>query len=89
MAARLRNLPCDFGEQFLPFKASLRRRIQSRRYANESYIASVSLFHGNNGTIDVKSAVFRSQRKSEKPHVINMTVTERTISDAHCTCKAG
>ena len=89
MAARLRDLPSDFGEQFLPNKPSLRKRIQARKYANECYIKSVTLFKGIDDAVDVKSAVFRSQRKSEKPHNINMAIGSRGINDAHCTCKAG
>jgi hypothetical protein len=85
---RLSDIPDDFGEHFLPYRCSLRQRIQGRKFANESYIDSVRIFRGNNDEIDVKSRIFRSQRKGEDPHTVNFSMSKTAITIAHCSCKA-
>ena len=47
-SATLINLTLTFSEGLLPFKASLRKKIQAKMFANEGYINSVNLLKGNN-----------------------------------------
>lgn len=88
-AVSLNALPSTFGEHYLPYKCSLRQHIQARKFAKESYISSVTLYRAIGGGVDVKSIMYHGQRKNDAPHVINITVNDTSISDAHCTCKAG
>ncbi|KAH3804031.1 hypothetical protein DPMN_132307 [Dreissena polymorpha] len=88
-AASLKDVPSDFGEYFLPYKPCLRQRIQARKFSNESYISKLQLFHGRDGDIDVKSVVFRSQRKNDDGHMVNMSIGRSCVSNAICSCKAG
>ena len=86
---RLCDLPEGFGEHFMPHKSSLRQRIQAKKFCNESYIHTVKLFRGNDGEIDVKAVVYRSQRKNDDGHNINISVGREQLTDAICSCKAG
>ncbi|XP_067949583.1 uncharacterized protein [Watersipora subatra] len=59
----------------------LRQRIQRRKYANESFFASVNVFaEKSDEESTVKATTYRSQRKNEKL---------LKVTDAHCSCKAG
>ena len=87
-SVRLCELPDDFGECFLPYRATLRQRVQAKKYSNESYVTYVKLFRGD-GSIHMKAGVFRSQRKGEDPHRVTLEIGEQTILEAHCTCQAG
>mgnify|MGYP007091352110 FL=1 len=61
----------------------------ARRFANESYLQTVKLYRGNDGDVDAKATAYRSQKKSDTPHAIIISIGRDVISEAHCTCKAG
>ena len=90
-ALSLKSLPGDFGEHFLPYKPSLRQRIQGRRFAKECYTDSVSIYQDSVNIISVKSQIFHSQRKTVAAHKTTITIDtdKSTITEAFCTCKAG
>lgn len=88
-AATLRMLPGSFGEHFLPYKCSLRQRINGRKFANEAYVETVKLTRAIDGEICVSSRIFHSQKKNDTPHNINIRMNTTIITEAYCTCKAG
>ena len=61
----------------------------ARRFANEPYLQTVKLYRGDNGDVDAKATAYRSQKKSDTPHAIIISIGRDVISEAHCTCKAG
>ena len=86
-------------------KVSSRSRGQGIRYCKEGYIHKVRLcrpvrvpknaaenapsIEVEPDTIEVSGRCYRSQRKSEKPHSIVLTVGEdKKITDSVCTCMA-
>ena len=64
-----RFLSMNFGEHFMPKQFTLRQRIYTSPYVNESYIHSVRLTFISNEENDINSSVFREQRKRQKTTV--------------------
>ena len=50
-----------------------------------------SFYYVGEENIHVKASVFRSQRKTEELHHVNLdiNVSLLKLDDAHCSCKAG
>ncbi|VDI40315.1 Hypothetical predicted protein [Mytilus galloprovincialis] len=88
---QLQDIPDDFSASYLVYLPTLRQKQRATAFVKDSYVKSVSIFRAGNERIAIKSNVYRSQRKSENPHTINLDVNETTrkLEDAHCSCKAG
>ncbi|VDI42283.1 Hypothetical predicted protein [Mytilus galloprovincialis] len=88
---QLQDVPDDFSASYLVYLPTLRQKQRATAFVKDSYVKSVSIFRAGNERIAIKSNVYRSQRKSEDPHTINLDVNETTrkLEDAHCSCKAG
>ena len=52
---------------------------------------SVNLCKINDDEVDIKAKCYKSMRKNEPPHKVNITVriNEKYISDSSCSCVAG
>lgn len=88
----LKDVPDDFSQSLLNYKPSLRQKQRAVAFVKDSYKKSVKFFKGEHeNDIQINAKVFRSQRKSEDPHRVNLhvDVTGKTFNDAHCSCKAG
>ncbi|KAJ8306827.1 hypothetical protein KUTeg_008811 [Tegillarca granosa] len=89
--AKLSDLPDNFAFA-KTHQVSLKSRQQGYRYFAEGYIHKVSLFFlENESNLEISAKCFRSQRKSEKPHSVNIEINKALgeIVDAYCTCQAG
>uniref|UniRef100_A0A8W8P3K5 Uncharacterized protein n=1 Tax=Magallana gigas TaxID=29159 RepID=A0A8W8P3K5_MAGGI len=88
----LKDVPDDFSQSFLNYKPTLRQKQRAVAFVKDAYIKSVKMFRGENeNSIQITAKIFRSQRKSEYPHRVNLDVniTGKSFNDAHCSCKAG
>jgi len=59
----LTDIPIDFGKQYLPYKTTLRQRQQAKAFSKGSYVSDVKIIKESDKRTDVKSRVYRSQRK--------------------------
>lgn len=68
-----------------------RSKDQGYNYFTLGYIHSINLCEINANEVDIKAKCYRSMRKNEAPHKVNITVMkdEKIISDSNCTCVAG
>ena len=57
-------------------------------YYVQGYIHDVKIFNEKN-VVQVTAKCWRSMRKSEKPHQLNLTLSTRSITDSFCSCTAG
>uniref|UniRef100_A0A8W8NYL0 Uncharacterized protein n=1 Tax=Magallana gigas TaxID=29159 RepID=A0A8W8NYL0_MAGGI len=88
----LKDVPDDFSQSFLNYKPTLRQKQRAVAFVKDAYIKSVNIFRGENeNSIQMTAKIFRSQRKSEDPHRVNLDVniTGKSFYNAHCNCKAG
>ncbi|KAJ8299945.1 hypothetical protein KUTeg_021464 [Tegillarca granosa] len=85
------DLPNDISQQYLPYTTTLRQRQKAHAFSRNGYVHKVKLSRNENDVIDISAKVYRSQRKSETPHNINMTVNSctKTITEGFCSCKSG
>jgi hypothetical protein len=65
-----------------------RSKEQGYNYYTLGYIHSVNLFKINDDEVDIKAKCYKSMRKNEPPHKVNITVriNEKYISDSNCSC---
>ncbi|XP_022312022.2 uncharacterized protein LOC111117245 [Crassostrea virginica] len=89
--ASLDDIPGNFSPSYLPYSPTLRQKQRAIAFVKDCYVKDAYIYLSSKDTIQIKSQVFRSQRKSEEPHKVNIDLlkTNNTISDAHCSCKAG
>jgi hypothetical protein len=68
-----------------------RSKEQGYNYYTLGYIHSVNLCKINDDEVDIKAKCYKSMRKNEPPHKVNITVriNEKYISDSSCSCVAG
>lgn len=89
---QLVDIPSDLSDAYLPYKPTLRQRQKAYAFSKNSYVQKISITVGeNSGESHVSAKIFRSQRKTEAPHTVNMTVNSltKTLTEGHCSCKAG
>jgi hypothetical protein len=60
-------------------------------YYTLGYSHSVNLCKINDDEVEIKAKCYKSIRKNEPPHKVNITVriNEKYISDSSCSCVAG
>ena len=60
-------------------------------YFTLGYIHSINFCEISDAEVDIKAKCYRSMRKNEAPHKVNITVRkdEKKISDSSCSCVAG
>jgi hypothetical protein len=62
------------------------------KFFTENYIHNVFVKEDYRGSCFVKALCFRSQRKSEAPHAVNITLKSEDgrgiVTEANCSCKA-
>ena len=60
---------------------------QGYNYYTLGYIHSVNLCKINDDEVDIKAKCYKSMRKNEPPHKVNITVriNEKYISDSSCS----
>ena len=65
-----------------------RSKDQGYNYFTLGYIHSVYLCEISANEVDITAKCYRSMRKNEQPHKINITVRkdEKVISDSRCSC---
>ncbi|XP_052704544.1 uncharacterized protein LOC128180458 [Crassostrea angulata] len=88
----LTSIPLDISlDYFKNTSISKRAKERGYNYFMNSYAHALNLYKSSDESIDIAAKCFRSMRKSEAPHKINMTITITTssISESHCSCKAG
>jgi hypothetical protein len=88
--AELSDVPDDFAAKYLPYEPTLRQKQRANAFNKGSYLHSLKIFK-NDRILSLSGKIYRSMRKSESPHAINIDVDEavKKITDAHCDCKAG
>ena len=63
------------------------------KFFTENYIHDVFVKEDDRGSCFVKALCFQSQRKSEAPHALNITLKSEDergiVTKAKCSCKAG
>ena len=63
------------------------------KFFTENYIHNVFVKEDDRGLCFVKALCFRSQRKIEAPHAVNITLKSEDergiVTEAKCSCKAG
>lgn len=88
----LTSIPSDISlDYFKNTSISKRAKERGYNYFMNSYVHALKLYKSSDESIDIAAKCFRSMRKSEAPHKINMTITITTssITESHCSCKAG
>ena len=68
-----------------------RSKQQGYSYFTLGYIHAVKLCSISDKEVDIQAKCYRSMRKNEQPHNVNISirVDEKIISDSRCTCVAG
>ena len=91
VALYLKDIPDDFSASYLTYTPSLRQKQKATGFMKDSYVTSMRFYSVGEENIQVKARVFRSQRKTEEPHQVNLdiNVSLHKLDDAHCSCKAG
>ena len=92
--ATFKDVPDDISPSYLPYTPTLRQKQRAISFVKASYIKSLTfskLITNHTETISVSARVYRSQKKSEEPHKVNLDIKtkERIVADAYCSCKAG
>ncbi|XP_062585783.1 uncharacterized protein LOC134247430 [Saccostrea cucullata] len=83
-------IPSDISlDYFKNIVLSKRSKERGYNFFINGYINALKLFKSNDTSVDISAKCFRSMRKSEAPHKINMTITTSAITESLCTCKAG
>ena len=89
----LRNIPDDISVCYLPEYLNISKRSQEKglRFFTQGYIHDIKVNDTDIAAIKVYARCWRSMRKSELPHKIDITisVTDKKLTNAYCTCKAG
>lgn len=87
----LKDIPDDFSASYMLHTPSLRQKQRAVAFMKDSYVKSVKLYAQERENMLIKAEVYRSQRKTEDPHKINIDVNfdGKKLDDAHCSCKAG
>ena len=90
MADDLAPIPDQITVSFLPNSSNLSQKSLERglNYYVQGYIHDVKIFNEKNG-VQVAAKCWRSMRKSEKPHQLNLTLSTDSITDSFCSCTAG
>lgn len=86
-------VPSDISIEYFQ-DADLSKRAKERGYNffTNGYVHGLKLVKTSTETmIDVGAKCYRSMRKSETPHIINLTIDteKKNITERHCSCKAG
>lgn len=82
----LMDVPDDFSQSFLNNKPTLRQKQRAVAFVKDAYIKSVKIFRGENeNSIQITAKIFRSQRKSEDPHRVNLDVKYHREELQRCT----
>ena len=89
--ASLSDVPADISDQYLPYIPTLRQRQKAHAFSKGHYLHSIKLFRNEEEIIDIEAKMYRSQRKSEEPHQINMSLDKGKCEETilNCSCKAG
>ncbi|XP_078000273.1 uncharacterized protein LOC144452932 isoform X1 [Glandiceps talaboti] len=89
---RLQSVPDDISIAYLPGVSSLSTKAQDKglNYFTQGYVHDIKI---NNASNDLKvlARCWRSMRKSESPHKIEVDISRvlRKVTNANCSCKAG
>ena len=86
----LRDVPDDFAAKYLPYEPTLRQKQRANAFNKGSYLHSLKIFKDASKNICLSGKIYRSMRKSDPPHQVNIDIncTEKKVTEAHCDCKA-
>ncbi|XP_064615112.1 uncharacterized protein LOC135479239 [Liolophura sinensis] len=86
-------LPQEISTDYFGDANVLTKRAKERGYNFfvNGYVHALKVNSSSKNIVDISAKCYRSMRKSEQPHRIDMTIhtQERRITDSHCSCKAG
>ncbi|XP_046558783.1 uncharacterized protein LOC124267828 [Haliotis rubra] len=86
-----RDIPDDIGPKYLPYEPTLRQKQRGVAFSSASYLHSVTFHSCCDNIVSICGRIYRSQRKTGAPHVINLSLDRihKSFTDAHCSCKCG
>jgi len=84
------NISDNISVKFVPNYDKLADRILNRglNYYTQGYIHNIKIFNEEN-RVRVVADCSRSMRKNEKPHRLNIDLSDEKITESHCSCKVG
>ncbi|XP_070548024.1 uncharacterized protein [Ptychodera flava] len=89
----LRNVPDDISVCYLPNFQNLSKKSQEKglNYFSQGYVHDIKINDHNATEVNIIARCWRSMRKSELPHNIDISIStaERKLANANCSCKAG
>ena len=78
-------------EFFKNVTLSSRAKERGYNFFINGYVHAVKIYSTTDKTVEITAKCYRSMKKSEDPHKVNMTIdcNKCAIDDSHCSCQVG
>jgi hypothetical protein len=86
------TIPVDISlDYFKNVTVSSRAKERGYNFFINGYVHAVKLYHTSEKKVEIAAKCYRSMKKSEAPHKVNMTIdcNACVIDESHCSCQAG